>query len=399
MRNHDRPLWAMRPEALASVARVMSGELTGRFRERALELFGREPTAEELANSAQATTLEAADRRGELEVHNGVAVLRLTGMITPFGSLLSMLFGGGAGGLQGFREELNAAERDESVKAILIDVDSPGGLVDLVPETAADIRNVSKPTLAVANTEAASAAYWLASQADQLSVTTSGQVGSIGVFAQHDDISEMDKRMGIKTTLIRAGKHKAEGNPFEPLSDEARQAIQERVDKTYGMFIADVAKGRGTTASQVRSGFGEGRMELARDGVSKGMADRVETFDQAFQRLARAKPSQGAAAFSLTRSDAPAEALKEWADANLAGLEGEVEPAPAPQTDPAPEAEPQTTDPAPEPEPTPPAAEPEAPEPESDGESTEATEEPVSGSRKTEPLYGVPQSTVPAWQL
>ena len=131
-----------------------------------------------------------------------------------------------------------------------MNVDSPGGLIDLVPETAALIRTVreTKPVIAVANTYAASAAYWLASQASDLVVTPSGEVGSIGVYMPHLDVSGWEEQQGVKTTLISAGKYKTERSPFEPLSDEAAAAMQDTVDKYYGMFTYGVAVGRGTSA-------------------------------------------------------------------------------------------------------------------------------------------------------
>jgi ClpP class serine protease len=85
---------------------------------------------------------------------------------------------------------------------------------------------------------------------------------------------------GVKTTLISAGKYKTEGNPYEPLSDEARAAMQAMVDDYYGMFTRAVAKGRGVSVDAVRNGFGEGRMVSASQAVKNGMADRVATLDQ-----------------------------------------------------------------------------------------------------------------------
>jgi ClpP class serine protease len=85
--------------------------------------------------------------------------------------------------------------------------------------------------------------------------------------------------------LISAGKYKVEGNPFEPLSDEARAAFQARVDDYYRMFVDAVARYRGVSAAEVRSGFGEGRVVGAREAVRLGMADRIATLDEALSRL------------------------------------------------------------------------------------------------------------------
>ena len=209
-----------------------------------------------------------------------VAVIPLRGLITPRGSFLSLLFGGG-GGLQAFRQSLREALGNDEVGAIVLDVDSPGGSVEMVPETAAEVfaARERKPIVAIANTWAASAAYWIASQADELYVTPSGEVGSIGIFSVHEDWSGWNEQKGIQPTYISAGKYKVEGNPDEPLSDEAKAAEQRSVDDYYDAFVADVARGRSVTPAAVRDGFGEGRLVTSKRSVALGMADGVETYE------------------------------------------------------------------------------------------------------------------------
>jgi hypothetical protein len=92
----------------------------------------------------------------------------------------------------------------------------------------------------------------------------SADVGSIGVYAAHVDASAAARRRGLKYTLISAGKFKVEGNPFEPLSDEARAAMQASVDEFYAMFTSDVAKNRDVSVKDVRNGYGEGRVLTAK---------------------------------------------------------------------------------------------------------------------------------------
>lgn len=264
--------WAVRKELLPRIAALLTGRLAG-DQPSALPNEGGEP--------------EAALGRGT-SMSASVAVIPLQGLILPKTSLLSMIFGGG-GGLQLFRAQLREALSSDDVGSILINVDSPGGRLDLVTETAADIRAAAeqKPVVAVANTMAASAAYWLASQANELVVTPSGQVGSVGVYAVHEDWSKYEEELGIDVTLISAGKYKTEGNPFEPLGEEAKEAIQARVNEGYEQFVADVAKGRGTTPKAVRSDFGEGRMLGPKDAVKQKMADRVDTLEGTLLRMAR----------------------------------------------------------------------------------------------------------------
>jgi signal peptide peptidase SppA len=273
----------MRLDALrASYHKTAWGVLPEVFREITAFLSGRFSSAE-IEARVEATRAQAR----EATVQSQAAVIPLQGLITPRGSFLSMLFGGGGGGLQGFRSDLREALGDDSVSSIVLDVDSPGGLVDLVPETAAEVRAARslKPITAVANVRAASAAYWIASQAEELVVTQSGEVGSIGVLLFHEDVSKLEEEIGIKTTIISAGKYKAEGNPYEPLSREAKASLQSFVDDIYAMFVGDVAEGREAQPASVRSGFGQGRLELAADAVALGMADRVESFEATMLRL------------------------------------------------------------------------------------------------------------------
>ena len=172
---------------------------------------------------------------------------------------------------------------------MVLDVDSPGGLVDMVPETAAAMREIrdasDKPMVAVANPLAASAAYWLASQAHEVVVTPSGEAGSIGVYQIHREGSKMFDRVGIKHTLVSAGKYKGEGNPYEALGDEGLASIQQGVNDFYSMFTADVAKGRGVSQQEVTDGMGEGRTLTAKRAKGAGLVDRVATLNETISRL------------------------------------------------------------------------------------------------------------------
>jgi signal peptide peptidase SppA len=238
-------------------------------------------------------------RAGSARSTDAVSVVSLKGVITPAPSLFAMLFGLGGGGLHSFLEDMRAAIGDPETRAVVIDIDSPGGLVDLVPEAAAEVRAMredgGKPIVAVANTIAASAAYWIASQAHEIVVTPSGEVGSVGVYSVHRDLSEAYAKEGIKHTLISAGERKTDGNPYEGLSEGAQAAYQEDVDEHYAMFVKDVASGRGIDVPDMDGkAFGGGRSFLASRAVNQGLADRVATLGETVRRLAsgRAKVKQ-----------------------------------------------------------------------------------------------------------
>ncbi|HEV2064048.1 MAG TPA: S49 family peptidase, partial [Thermoanaerobaculia bacterium] len=207
--------------------------------------------------------------------------------------------------------------------------DSPGGEVYGADEAATVIRGVraSKPVVAVANSLAASAAYYLASQANELLVTPSGEVGSIGVYAVHEDWSAALDEGGVKVTFVSAGEGKTDGNDAQPLSDTAKADMQAAVDRYYSMFTAAVAKGRGVSVDRVRSEW-KAKVYGAKQAVEVGMADAVGTLDDAIRRasaLARAR----SAAPSATSLESVLLVPKDWA-AELAGaamddIEAEVD--------------------------------------------------------------------------
>lgn len=221
------------------------------------------------------TALAPETRPAQARRAAATAVIPVMGPITRYATPMSFLCGGAS--TEEISAALTEALSDPDVADIVLQIDSPGGTTDGIPELAAEIRAARerKPITARVDTVAASAAYWLASQASRVEVTPSGSVGSIGVFGVHMDRSQQMAMAGVKPTIIAAGRYKTEANPYEPLSDEARAEIQRSVDAFAEMFIADVAAGRGTTAERVRAEFGEGRMVRARDAVTRGMADAV----------------------------------------------------------------------------------------------------------------------------
>ena len=215
-----------------------------------------------------------------------VAVIPVYGVIEHRSDWMTEMFGGTS--VDSLRDQMRAALSDSSVKAIVLDIDSPGGTVAGMTELAAEMRSArggSKPIVAVANTMAASAAYWLAAQADEVIVTPSGSVGSVGVYAVHQEASRMLDEMGVTTTIVSAGEHKTEGNEYEPLTDEARSDIQERVDSHYQQFLSDVAAGRRTSVAEAEANYGGGRVLTSRKALDAGMVDRVETLAQTLTRM------------------------------------------------------------------------------------------------------------------
>lgn len=219
----------------------------------------------------------------------GIAVLPLYGVVTQRGNMIDDVSGSGSASTQQFALALRAALLDETVSQILIDIDSPGGSVYGVAELADEIASAraQKPVVAVANSLAASAAYWIGCSASELYVTPGGEVGSIGVWQAHFDESEALATEGIKPTLISAGKYKVEGNPYVPLDEEAQGFMQSRVNDYYATFTKAVARGRGVPIAQVRDGMGQGRVLGADAALAQNMVDGIATFDEVLNKMRR----------------------------------------------------------------------------------------------------------------
>lgn len=309
--------WAVRSELAAHVHGLMAKEGLAGLRHLA------ELRSGVRAHDDDIESPRAASRRSQMATSSTVAVIPILGVVTQRGGMDAVT-------CEGFRStddiaaEVQAAAADPKVDATLLEVDSPGGEVFGVPEAWAVIREAArqKPIVVSVNSVSASAAYYLSSAATEIWVNPSGQVGSIGVYCLHVDISKYLEAEGEKWTFISAGKYKVEGNHLEPLGDEARAAIQADIDRYYDMFTRDVAKGRGVNVKRVTGGFGEGRMVGAAQAVEMGMADKVGTFDQAIRRAAQlgadARKSGGKAAEMLPAAPAMEEREAPTTPASLA---------------------------------------------------------------------------------
>lgn len=195
---------------------------------------------------------------------------------------------------------MNQLAADPDIGTVILDIDSPGGQVTGTKEAADAVYALGQKKRVVALVEplAASAAYWIASQASEIIAVPSADVGSIGVFMAHTDCSVFNEQQGIKVTYIYAGEHKVEGNMDEPLGDDALAYFQSEVDVIYDQFLNAVARGRKTTYADVRKNFGGGRCLMADQALKLGMIDSIATVDQALAKsgimlMSSSKKSEG----------------------------------------------------------------------------------------------------------
>lgn len=273
------PLAAYFQSRPIAIERTRLPELLEHSRTQAVRLAGMTPLQVEAA-------VQAANEMPLGRMVGAVAVLPIRGVITQKADFYSWFFGGTS--VERLVASFKAYLNDPAVSAIVFDVDSPGGEVYGLQEGFKELLagRDQKKTFAIVNPFMASAAYFLGCAAEKLWMTESGQVGSIGCYTLHVDLSEMLKQAGVTATFIQYGAHKTDGNPYEPLSESARDDLQATVDYYGKAFDAAVAQGRGVTAAKVRSEFGQGRMFRSPEAKSIGLVDRIGTRDELLASLA-----------------------------------------------------------------------------------------------------------------
>lgn len=202
-----------------------------------------------------------------------------------------------AGGtsLEEVQYAFDALLADNSVEAIVLHFDSPGGGIYGLEELSDRIfaARSEKKCYAMVDSMACSAAYWLASACGTLVCTPGGDVGSVGVYCVHVDESKQLEAEGVKLTVVKAGKFKAEMASCEPLSDAARDHLQEVVDEDYGKFCKALSRNRNCSVADVRNNFGQGRAVSADKALAAGMIDRVMSFSDLMAKLLGKKAEGG----------------------------------------------------------------------------------------------------------
>jgi signal peptide peptidase SppA len=220
---------------------------------------------------------ESGNGRTPYRVKDGKAIITIDGELVNRGEWVGA--DSGLVSYDGIRHQLAMATKDSRVKSIILDINSPGGEAIGAFDAAAAVRQAAaiKPVTAIANGMAASAAYGLASGATRRIITQDGIGGSIGVVMMHVDMSRALENRGVKPTLIFAGAHKVDGNPFEKLPESVREQMQTEVNHFYDMFVKTVAEGTKLDEQQIRDT--EARIFIGQDAVDSGLFDAIATFE------------------------------------------------------------------------------------------------------------------------
>jgi signal peptide peptidase SppA len=273
---YERP-WAMERSALESLARRIT------FTEPEARLGAPVPLAFD-------DDWMPSSRKTERQAPTPVPILPVYGVITQRATWMSMIFGGAS--IDRLRQDLLALLGNPDVKAVVLDFNSPGGTVSGMTEFAAELRALrggEKPIVGVVNPMCASAALWIAAQCDEIVITPSGSVGSIGVYAVHEEYSRLLDAAGVTVTVVASSPEKVEISEYLPLTADAEATIKAEVDRHAIAFRADMAKGRRVGMDVVANTYGQGRMLAPQDALKAGLIDRVDTLVNTVDRLARTR--------------------------------------------------------------------------------------------------------------
>jgi ClpP class serine protease len=291
-------LLARLAEGPAERRRPLADGLTGRLRAALGLRRDDDAAAEEPSPTLSAPYVSwapEAERCLGYALVDGIAIIDIKGPLTPDG-YYDWWEDRHVGGYTQIGAAIRAARSSASVRAILLRIDSCGGLVDGCFELADEIRegsarNGGKPIWAAAST-AYSAAYALASACDRIVAPATGGVGSIGVVILHYDQSEWLAEIGLKIEAIESAPGKTGGASFKPLAADARADLQAVVDEIAKIFAAAVVAGRGITTESVRAQnarcFLAEHSDAARSGRALGLVDAIAPERQTAADLAAA---------------------------------------------------------------------------------------------------------------
>lgn len=215
----------------------------------------------------------------------GIAIVSIEGFLDQKDSYELAWIGGTS--YDGIVKAITAANADSNIRAIILDVNSPGGRASGMSDTAEAIRNMrgGKPIHALANSMACSAAIGIATAANTFSVTQSSITGSIGTVVQRRDMTKYEEQLGIKFHVISVGKEKSYGNPSLPMSADELASYEAMVKWFYDNFTACLAVNLGVEQSHVVSKWGDAHVYLGSQAVDVGLASRVTTLTQLMAEL------------------------------------------------------------------------------------------------------------------
>ncbi len=227
-----------------------------------------------------------------------VAVIPIQGTVQKRGGYCSL-------GTKDLVAQLNAANRDPEISAIVLDIDSPGGQVDGTEELAQAVALSGKPVVAYIDGLGASAAYWIASQASSIFISSASTAyaGSLGVLCMNVFQGAFLEKNGYKVEILRSTRavDKARQNSVEEMTPEVRAAVQADLDQVGETFIEAVQKGRAGKLSTKEDVF-TGKVYRGSDALKYGLVDKVGSLQDAVNQAAKLAQTGGNSASSFTQN-------------------------------------------------------------------------------------------------
>ncbi len=202
-----------------------------------------------------------------------IAVVELNGIITSSREINS---------------QLKRYKKDNSIKAIILHIDSPGGGVAASQEIYESVRRVresGKPVVACMASVAASGGYYAALGADSIMAGPGTTTGSIGVIAEIPNFTKLMDKLGISMTIVKSGQYKDSGTPYREMTTADRQYLQDWINESYDQFINIVATERGMSLEEAKK-LGDGRVFSGRQAYELALIDTLGTFDDAVRLAA-----------------------------------------------------------------------------------------------------------------
>ena len=265
---------------------------------------------------------------------DGIAMIEIAGTLVHHGAWIGQ--SSGLTSYEGIATQIDAAVADPTVRGIALEIDSFGGEVSGAFDLADRIRAArdQKPVHAFVAEHALSAGYALASQADHITLPRTGAVGSIGVVTLHAEMSGMLEQKGVTVTLVHAGAHKTDANPYEPLPEAIRTRMQGELESLRTLFAQTVAAGRGNRLDVHAALDTEAAVLRGAAAVAAGLADAVADPRSAFQAFAESIHNRAGPILRAAITTHPSNPRKETPMNAITAPADETDPeAPAPQAE------------------------------------------------------------------
>jgi protease IV len=208
----------------------------------------------------------------------------VSGESSPTGFIPMMPFaGGGATFSDDIVKYLKAVDREQKVKALIFEIDSPGGTPYASKEIADSIKSLSKPVIAQIREHGTSGAYWIASACNKIVADPLSSIGGIGTRADRLDLSELARKIGIKIDTFAKGEYKGVGSPYSQMSEREKKFIEEHVDSFNKYFINEIRVNRNIKDEKLLEDITSGKTFLGEEALRLGLIDYMGGSEKALE--------------------------------------------------------------------------------------------------------------------